>query len=373
MRRHARAALLALAAAAVVTHGAAAADAVVVAATAPGYAPGQFIPDGAGVRLPDGASAHFLFANGRTLTVKGPYDGPLERQPGAAGNRLTDLLGRPLLAQDELAASRGVTPARTGGALPAVEPARAGTQCVPSGGRAALKRPAEPELADLTLVDPVSGRRARLAWAPGEVERPWPDGLAPVDGRALDVLAPGGRRHSIQLRVVEPAGDDAALAVRLAVVGCAPQAAALLAPVRDVLAPLDLFLSTDRGSYPSYKAGEPVRLMVQTNRDAHLACTLRDGRGKTVLLFPTGESGGSRVDGHAPLMLPGDRMPMPLRATADQEVRCYAAERELSGALPRTSGLVPLTAAEAERLERALAGVGGRLVMGQVILRVDAR
>ncbi|WP_158284202.1 DUF4384 domain-containing protein [Azospirillum sp. TSO22-1] len=369
MRHAARAALFALAACMPAMHGAAAADAVVIAATAPGYAPGQLIPDGTGVRLPDGASAHFLFANGRTLTVKGPYDGPLERQGGSGGNRLTDLLGRPLLAQDELAASRAVTPARTGGALPAVDPALGGTQCVPAGAPAMLRRTADP---DLTLADPATGRRARVAWAPGEAEHPWPDSVAPVDGRTVEVISAGGRR-SLVLRVVDPAGDTTALAVRLAAAGCTPQAAALLTPVRDALAPLDLYLSTDRGSYPSYQAGEPVRLLVQTNRDAHLACTLRDGRGTTVLLFPTGDSRGSQVSGHAPLLLPGDRMPMPLRASTDQEVRCYATERDLSDALPRTSGLVPLTAAEAERLERALAGAAGRLVMGQVILRVEAR
>jgi hypothetical protein len=250
--RNARAALLALCA---LVPGAAApaasAEAVVVAATAPGYAPGQRVPDGASVRLPDGASMQILFANGRSLTVKGPYDGPLDRQPVTVGNRLTDLFGRPSLAQEELGASRAVTP--------------------------------------------------------------------PKDGAA----------------------------------------------------PLDLVLSTDRGAYPTYRPGDPVHLVVQTNRDAHLACTLRDGRGGTTLLFPTAESGGSRVAGHAPLVLPGERMPMPLRASTDQEVRCFAGERDLTDALPRTSGLVPLTPAEAEGLERALSARAGRLVTGQVILRVD--
>ncbi|WP_448189748.1 DUF4384 domain-containing protein [Azospirillum sp. sgz301742] len=254
MRRHARAALLALCISAALTPGAPAfaADAVVVAATASGYTPGQRVPDGASVRLPDGGSVQVLFANGRTLTLKGPYDGPLDRQPAQAGNsRMTDMLGRPSLMQDELGASRAVA----------------------SGG-------AEP---------------------------------------------------------------------------------------------LDLVLSTDRGPYPTYQPGDPVRLVVQTNRDAHLACMLRDGRGATTLLFPTAESGGSRVAGHAPLVLPGERMPMPLQASADQEVRCVAGDRDLTDALPRTSGLVPLTPAETEGLERALTVGAGRMVTGQVILRVDPR
>jgi len=64
-------------------------------------------------------------------------------------------------------------------------------------------------------------------------------------------------------------------------------------------------------------------------------------------------------------------MPTPLRASADQEVRCFAGDRELDGVLPRTSGLVPLTAAEAEGLERTLAAGAGRMAVGQVVLRVD--
>lgn len=245
-----RHALFALAACVLLTSGAAlAAEAVVVAATAPGYTPGQRVAEGAGVRVPDGATLRVLFANGRSLTVTGPYDGPLERTAQGGGGGLSDLLGRPALAQTELAASRAVT------------------------------------------------------------------------------------------------------------------------PVRD--APLDLVLSTDQGAFPTYRPGDPVRLMVRTNRDAHLVCTLRDGRGTTTLLFPTAESGGSRVTGGAPLLLPGERMPAPLRALTDQEVRCVASDRDWSEALPRPSGLVPLSAAEAEGLEKLLAT--GRPAVGQVVLRVDGR
>ena len=52
-----------------------AAEAVVVASTAPGYAQGQLVPDGAPVSVPDGANALFLFANGRMVRVKGPFEG----------------------------------------------------------------------------------------------------------------------------------------------------------------------------------------------------------------------------------------------------------------------------------------------------------
>ncbi|WP_155903778.1 hypothetical protein, partial [Azospirillum brasilense] len=79
-----------------VTAGRAAAEqAVVVASTAPGYAQGQLVPDGTAVTVPDGANAMFLFANGRMLRVKGPFDGPLvgldrRRQPCRWGALLPD-------------------------------------------------------------------------------------------------------------------------------------------------------------------------------------------------------------------------------------------------------------------------------------------
>ncbi|HYG85467.1 MAG TPA: DUF4384 domain-containing protein [Azospirillum sp.] len=377
MRTHIRATLLVAAALGTLTPGifrtAQAAEAVVVAATAPGYAPGQAVSEGAIVRLPEGGNLHVLFATGRALTIKGPYEGPLDSPPGKNGNRLTEMFSRQSLIQGEVGAARGVLPARSGGMLPAIDPSQPGSQCLPATGRSLLKRPADPALADLTLTDIGSSRRARVAWNNGEAERPWPDGLTPSDGRTVEVATSGGKRHRMILRVVDPSGDDAALAVRLAVAGCASQAAVLLQPVRDAVAPLDLFLTTDRGLYPTYRPGEPVRLMVQTNRDAHLACTVRDGRGAVRLLFPTSASAGSAIAGHAPLLLPGERMPVPMVATDDQEVRCFAAERELSDALPHTVGLVPLTTTETERLERTLAAGVGRVVMGQVILRVEAR
>src|SRR5690349_19599658 len=82
---------------------AAAAEAVVVASTAPGYAAGQVISDGMAVRLPDGANALFLFATGRTVTVKGPYEGSLDKMAPAGTRSGADALasaGR--LSQSEL-------------------------------------------------------------------------------------------------------------------------------------------------------------------------------------------------------------------------------------------------------------------------------
>ena len=89
--------------------GPAAADqAIVVAATAPGLTIGQVIEDGAAVRMPEGTNALFLFSSGRTVTVKGPYEGSLDRLSGGKEpqNRLSGLFGAERFSQNELGAAR---------------------------------------------------------------------------------------------------------------------------------------------------------------------------------------------------------------------------------------------------------------------------
>src|SRR5688572_8510847 len=115
-------ALLALATA----EPAAADQAVVVSATVPGLAVGQVIDGGAPVSLPEGTSALFLFASGRTVTVKGPYDGPLDRMSGGTPQqgRLAGLFGAERFSQTDLGAARAVGQGGGGapGDLTAIDP-----------------------------------------------------------------------------------------------------------------------------------------------------------------------------------------------------------------------------------------------------------
>ncbi|QCO14172.1 DUF4384 domain-containing protein [Azospirillum brasilense] len=379
--------LAAVAAVGLTTGRAAAEPAVVVASTAPGYAQGQLVPDGAAVSVPDGANAMFLFANGRMLRVKGPFDGPLDRMPDASGwTGVGSLVGGERFFQTDLGAARAVgTPMQKGEEqVFTLDPGRPGTQCVKSGGTVLLRKPADPALIPATLR--AEGREATstLRWDKGAAV-PWPRELPMTDGTAVSVAGPDGRvRHSLTLRVIAAegvgAGQGAELAVRLAGAGCAAQAAALLDPVRDSVAPLNLYLATDRGLYPTYRSGEAVTLVLQTNRDAHLYCYLRNTRGQLTPIYPPGPSASSLLEGHHTLTLAGDRMPVPLRAaersgslSADQEVRCFAAGRDLGADLPgRQDAFRPLTDEAAARLERTLASLKQTdLVMAQVILRVE--
>ncbi|HYD32447.1 MAG TPA: DUF4384 domain-containing protein [Azospirillaceae bacterium] len=356
--------------------GALAADAVVVAATAPGYAAGQVVRDGAVIRLPDGASILFLLASGQTVALKGPYEGALARPSSGPPRPGLDALfeGRGLMEADLGGTRAGAATAMAApiDAPVRVAPDRDGTYCLLPGSRVLLERPAVGGDAVLRGGE----AEARVGWAPGQGEQPWPSTVPLESGevRASTAKGPAILRFH---KVVASAGGAGWIADMM-LAGCAEQAAGPLARFRDATAPLDLYLAADRGRYPTYRVGEPIRLVIQTNRDAFLACYMRDTRGRVIPLFPTVASGGARVEGHTAVTLPGRRVPADLRAgkpSGDQEVRCFAADQDLSPLLPSeflSAGLRPLPEAAAAEVHRALENLPQtRLVVTQIVLRVE--
>jgi hypothetical protein len=143
--------------------------------------------------------------------------------------------------------------------------------------------------------------------------------------------------------------------------------------------PLDLYLATDRGRYPVYRPGEPIRLVLQTNRDAHTYCWLRDTRRRVVPLFPSTAAEAQPLQGGLTLRLPGPgQAGVAAEPSFDEaELRCMA------GAAPLEPGLVQsflaaggraLPGPLAERLDVALAGSGDGptrgVVLAQLVLKV---
>lgn len=356
---------------------AAAAEAVVVASSAPGYVQGQLVADGQSVRLPDGANATLLFANGRLLRLRGPYDGvPGEMADGAVSARAGPADDR--FMQSDLGAARAL-----GNPLDAalektlaVDPSVSGTQCVKAGSMPSLRRPAEPGLDRLTLQ--AGGERATVGWTDaGPI--PWPRGLPLADGADIGALRPDGTPiGTLHLRMVEATGG-AALAVGMASAGCAGQIGAAMASLRDAALPLDLFLSTEpaagsgTGAGPAYRPGEDIRLLVQTDRDANLYCYLRNARAQLIPIFPAGATMSARVMGNVPISLSGDRMP--LRAgegPGDLEVRCIATSRNLDNEMPgRATAFRPLPEEAAVQLDRAVSRLREtEVASAQLILKV---
>jgi hypothetical protein len=358
-------------------------QAIVVAATMPGLTVGQVIDDGAAIRMPEGANALFLFSSGRTVTVKGPYEGPLDRLSGGkeAPNRLTGLFGADRFSQNELGAARSVDPSkgRSPGDLPAIDASVPGVWCVRAGRAPDIQRPADPAF-DPAVLQPAGsapGKPTTISWTGAAATQPWPTTLPLADGTEIKVRSRDQTHtHSLVMRVVEDAGDSGLLAVALVHAGCRRQAETVLSSIGEAMVPLDLYLSSERGLYPTYHVGEPVRLVLQTNRDAHLFCYLRR-RSDLIPIFPSPESGGSLVRSHTPLTFPGDRMPLPLSASepgGDSEVRCFAADRDLTADLSAAGiqPFKPLSRDAVERLEATLDGLRQtRLVVAQIVLRVN--
>ncbi|MBY6261042.1 DUF4384 domain-containing protein [Azospirillum sp. 412522] len=365
--------LLSAAAAAALGCGqaASAAEAVVVASSAPGFVQGQIVADKQAVRVPEGANATLLFANGRLLRLRGPYDGvPGEMTDGAVSARAGP--GDDRFMQSDLGAARALgnpLDAALEKAL-AVDPSASGTQCVKAGSPPLLRRPAEPGLDRLLLQ--AGGERAAVSWTDSG-PAPWPRGLPLADGADIGTLRPDGTPvGTLHLRMVEATGG-AALAVRMASAGCAAQVGAAMAGLRDATVPFDLFLSSEGTAGGAVRPGEDIRLLVQTDRDAHLYCYLRNARAQLIPIFPAGATMSAQVTGNVPLSLSGDRMP--LRAgdgPADLEVRCIAASRNLDGEMPgRTAAFRPLAEDAAMQLDRAVSRLREtEVASAQLILKV---
>jgi len=370
------------------TGHAAADQAIVVSATAPGLTIGQVIEDGAAVRMPEGANALFLFASGRTVTIKGPYEGPLDRLSGGKNtqNNLGGLFGAERFAHNELGAARTIGPSkstppkgRSASDLPAIDASVPGVWCVRAGRPAEIQRPADPAF-DPAVLQPVgasaTGKPATISWSGGAATQPWPAALPLTDGAEIQVRGRDqAHSHKLVMRLVEDSGDSGLLAVALVHAGCRRQAEAVLSSIGEAMVPLDLYLSSERGLYPTYHPGEQIRLMLQTNRDAHLYCYLRR-RTDLIQIFPSPDSNGSLVRSHMPLTFPGDRMSLPLSASepgSDSEVRCFAADRDLTADLPSgTQAFKPLSPDAVQRLEATLDGLRQtRLVVAQIVLRVE--
>lgn len=358
--------------------GARAADAVVVAATAPGYALGQVVPDGTVIHLPDGASVMFLLVTGQTVTVKGPYQGSLARPAAPSRAGLESLFDGGGFREADLGGTRAAVPPLVwpADAPLRVVPDRDGTYCLLPGWRVTLARPA----AGTETVLRSGAAEIRISWPSGMAEQPWPEAVLPLDvGGEVRATGAGGVATLRFRRVTDGSGGDGAgWIAAMAFQGCAEQATASLARLRDASAPLDLYLGTDRGRFPTYRLGEAIRLVVQTNRDAYLTCYIRDARGRVIPLFPSSVSGGARVEGHRALTLPGRRLPLALTAgdpPGDREVRCFAADQDISPLLPaefQAGGMTPLSDDTAAALHHALENLPQtRLVVTQIVVRVE--
>ena len=163
--------------------------------------------------------------------------------------------------------------------------------------------------------------------------------LAFIDGFEDEVarlIVDGTVRH-IDRALLPATASEGAWVAEMFVKGCAEQAQAALREVARRSVTPEIYLLTDRGQRPTYTAGSPVRLVIQTDLDGEIYCFARTSENAVVPIFPGPARGGARIEGHAPLAIPGDRTAVELRAGGAggiTEVRCYFADRDIASELP---------------------------------------
>jgi len=329
--------------------GAAQAELVVIASTAPGISAGKLLSNGEILSVPDGAMVMLLDQAGRSLTINGPYsDVAGGKDQAESGSKVMVAVASLLRSSDdyeEFGATRGITLSAPSGtatsaAIPenAIDVTRSTTFCVRAGLSPVLWRPDQNLGTDYKLS--AHGDGTPLDFANNDALVAWPSNV-PLEAGTYRITG-AGRTSDAAMITLRIASGDAAISeperiAWLAGQGCADQAKRHLASLRQNLAPLALFLDTDRGRKPTYKLGETMTLVAQTSRDAFLYCFYRDSSDQVITLFPSDYSKGAAVRGNEVLELPGERLPVTLEFTAPpgrEQVQCFATGQDVSDQLP---------------------------------------
>jgi hypothetical protein len=363
-----------------------AADVVVISSNVPGIVAGTLLDDAAEVAIPEGARATFLAANGQTVTREGKYHGMIGSGDGAgAGGQsgvldaIAGLLSPDQSDQSVLGQMRGTAPVEGPGNSLWIDTSRPGQYCVDSNRFLHLWRPQADERRVAKLTDMETSRSAMISWNGGEITHPWPEDLTYRDKAAFLVVVEGAPEPvHVSFRILPRSFDSELQRIAWMVEqGCISQAQLELARFQDSVDPFSLYMTTDRGSKPSYAVGDALNFEIKTNRDSALYCFYTAGDGSTITLFPSQFSNGAWVEGHETLFLPGDRLPVTLSIAPPagvEIIRCYGTTRDVTRDLP--SDLVSgdfrtIDPGLADQIEPTFRGVSdSRLATGEIVVRV---
>jgi hypothetical protein len=193
--------------------GAQAAQLIVVETRGSDLKTGQSVDGGAPLNLPAGARVVMVSAEGTTLTLKGPFNGPPEGDGGGGkGNKVADSLKNLVAARAADTTSLGA--ARNGSQVELPDPwlwdaTAIGDVCKREGERTVLWRPAGDAEAALTILPADRSWTATAKWPAGSVTLALPADLPIGDGDTF---------------LLEMAGSSAALTVHVAPSGLSTEA-----------------------------------------------------------------------------------------------------------------------------------------------------
>ena len=257
-----------------------------------------------------------------------------------------------------------------------VDPQRSATYCIGPDPDVWIARPSE-------SVDQVAIRRRgvvrEILWPPNALRAQWPGDLPIAEGEPYEIVdGSGAVRATLTFHAVEHSAPSAAARVAdAALAGCEEQVTPALRELARTMIPRELWLASDRGQRPSYRAGDPMRLVAQANADGWLYCTYRRGDGTVIPIFHSGALDGARVRSHEMLTIPGQRRFGELFAgpRGEGRVSCWLADRDIGPELPHAvfaDAARPLPAMLVDRLDDIFNEIGGaHLVKATVLIRIE--
>ena len=347
---------VAIAVAALAYGRASAEDAVLLSSTVPGYTPGMVVSSADRLSVPDGASATLLFKSGEMLRLRGPFEGSLAQQQdkgdGSAA-MFAEMFRMHGVDATVIGGTRSTGPMRPAPALDDVEvdPQRSGTYCVEPATTVWIARPAS---APGVYAVRRKGSSRTLGWPAGAERIEWPTDVPIEDASQFEITTGGVARATLTFRALAPNGGSGT-AARIAgglVLGCHEQFDGELTRLRRSVTEPELWITSDHGRRPTYRAGDPITLTVTANMDGYLYCVAAATDGSAIPVFPAGSVDGAQLRGSAPLSIPGRRQPVGLTAAAGlAEIRCWLADRDITPELPHA-----LQGAPSVRLPDQLAG-----------------
>jgi hypothetical protein len=225
------------AAAAVLLPGAPAAraDLYVIESTVPSIKPRTRLLANDRLTIPAGGSVRAVLPDGKTQTIKGPYDGPVSdldkgrgRNEGVLG-WLRNIMLTGGATETTPGATRSVArqpgAPRTGFSWTVVPVTLDGTEnvCVPKGASLTLARAHSVRAEGVTVVEAASSERGEAQWGSGIETTAWPTKPAVKPDATYYFLIPDKPRRQVTLRVMEHVPADADVLTELYKLGCKHQ------------------------------------------------------------------------------------------------------------------------------------------------------
>jgi hypothetical protein len=214
---------------------------VVTASTVPTIKPGQTIDGDATLSLPDGGKVTLIGADGKVVSLQGPYSGKPGEGGGGGDPALVTKLAR-LLNDKGSGDSNAIGAVRAAGVAWRADQAKTLGDILAinatDGGDACLYNPANAELTHdpstgpgpLTIHAMDGDAAGTLTWPQAPTRAPWPKGVPLADGHTY-VLEQAGQASAamVTIHVLSGAGPtDLQRIAQLADAGCTEQAHLLL-------------------------------------------------------------------------------------------------------------------------------------------------